>query len=98
MKPKWTGQAQDRVFDIASYISLDSLAEAEKWIDNIFDYVQRLETFPESGRYVPELLNRKDLRELIFGNYRIIYRFENKSIYILTVRNYKQILPLNEIS
>jgi hypothetical protein len=29
--------------------------------------------------------------------YRIIYRIENFTVYILTVRNYKQILPINEI-
>ena len=97
MKLRWTDLAEDRVYDIAAYIALDNIAEAEKWIDNIFDYAQRLETFPESGRYVPEVLHRKDLRELIFGNYRIIYRFEKKTVYILTVRNYKQILPINEI-
>ena len=97
MKVEWTQLAQDRVFDIAAYISLDSFIEAEKWIDKIFNYVKRLETFPESGRYVPEFQNRKEIRELIFGNYRIIYRIETDTTYILTVRNYKQILPINEI-
>ena len=97
MNIKWTDQAENRVYDIASYIALDSVAEAEKWIDNIFDYVKRLENFPESGRYVPELVIRKDLRELVFKNYRIIYRIEKSTVYILTVRSYKQILPVNEI-
>ena len=97
MNIKWTDQAENRVYDIASYIALDSVAEAEKWLDNIFDYVKRLESFPESGRYVPELVIRKDLRELVFKNYRIIYRIEKSKVYILTVRNYKQILPINEI-
>ncbi len=97
MNVKWTNQAKDRVYNIASYIALDSLLEAKKWINNIFDYVKRLEQFPESGRYIPEIYNRKDLRELVFKNYRIIYRQEKSTIYILTVRNYKQILPINEI-
>jgi toxin ParE1/3/4 len=97
MKVEWTNQAENRVYDIAVYIALDSIMEAEKWIDNIFDYVQRLEIFPESGRYIPELPNRKDLRELVFKNYRIIYRIEKTIVYILTVKNYKQILPINEI-
>ena len=98
MNIKWTNLATNRVYEIASYIALDSTMEAEKWIDNIFDYVQRLETFPESGRYVPELINRKNIRELVFKNYRIIYRIEKLTVYILTVRNYKQILPINEIN
>ncbi|HBM16789.1 MAG TPA: plasmid stabilization protein [Lentisphaeria bacterium] len=97
MRVEWTQLAQDRVFDIAAYISQDSLTEAKKWVGRIFDYVKRLEMFPESGRNIPELSGRKEIRELIFGNYRIIYRVEQDISYILTVRNYKQILPLNEI-
>jgi addiction module RelE/StbE family toxin len=97
MNIKWTGQAANRVYEIAAYIALDSVAEAEKWVNNIFDYIKRLENFPESGRYVPEIANRKDLRELVFKNYRIIYRIEKSIVYILTVRSYKQILPMNEI-
>ena len=97
MKIEWTNQAENRIYDIAAYIALDSIMEAEKWIDNIFNYVQRLEIFPESGRYVPELPSRKDLRELVFKNYRIIYRIEKTKVFIFTVQNYKQILPIKEI-
>ena len=98
MNIEWTDQAEDRVYDIASYIALDSVIEAIKWVDKIFDYVKRLENFPESGRRVPELANRQDLRELVFKNYRIIYRIKKTTVYVLTVRNYKQILPIKEIS
>ena len=97
MKVKWTSHAENRVYDIAAYIALDSIQEAEKWVENVFDYVKRLEMFSDSGRYIPELSTRKDLRELVFKNYRIIYRTEKTTVYILTVRNYKQILPINEI-
>ena len=97
MKVKWTSHAENRVYEIAAYIALDSIMEAEKWVENIFDYVIRLEIFPESGRYIPELPTRKDLRELVFKNYRIVYRTEKTIVYILTVRNYKQILPINEV-
>jgi len=98
MKIEWTNQAEDRVYNIASYIALDSISEAEKWVSKIFDYAKRLEKFPKSGRNVPEIENRKDIRELVFKNYRIVYRLEKKKVYILTVRNYRQILPINEIT
>ena len=49
-----------------------------------------------SGRIVPEI-HREDIRELIYGNYRIIYRLETKKVAILTVRHGKQILPIDEI-
>ncbi len=97
MNIKWTELAENKVYDIASYIALDSISEAEKWVDSIFDYVRQLEKFPESGRVVPEFKARKDLRELVFNNYRIVYKIEKPVIYILTVRSYKQILPIEEI-
>ena len=88
---------EDRVYEIAAYIAIDSLNEAEKWGDRIYHAVERLAEFPESGRQIPELSSLKNYRELIFGNYRIIYRINTDTVFILTVRNYKQILPLDEI-
>ncbi|MBW2647342.1 MAG: type II toxin-antitoxin system RelE/ParE family toxin, partial [Deltaproteobacteria bacterium] len=41
--------------------------------------------------------NDSQFRELIYGNYRIIYRIETKQISILTIRHGRQILPINEI-
>jgi addiction module RelE/StbE family toxin len=96
MKIIWSPLAIDRVSEIAEYISLDNPTAACKWIENIFDKVELLESSPEVGRTVPEL-GREEIRELIFGNYRIIYRIEKLNISILTVRHGNQILPINEI-
>jgi len=62
----------------------------------VFRKVEDLKSFPESGRIVPETEN-KSIRELIYGNYRLIYRLEEKKISVLTVRHGKQILPVDEI-
>ena len=97
MKIEWTELAIDRVSEIVKYIAYDSVASAEKWTDKIFDYVVRLEEFPESGRHLPETPNRLEVRELLLGNYRIIYKIATSKIYILTVRHGKQILPEEEI-
>ena len=96
MKIIWSPLAIDRVSGIAEYISLDNPTAAQKWVDNIFKKVVSLQSSPEIGRIVPEI-ERKEIRELIFGNYRIIYRFEKTSISILTIRHSKQILPTDEI-
>lgn len=93
MKIEWTELALDRVAEIARYIALDSVSDAERWVDKLFDYVGRLETFPESGRHLPELASRPEIRELLAGNYRIIYKVTPKTVYILTIRHSKQILP-----
>ena len=96
MKVIWSPLAIDRASEIAEYISLDSPTAANKWIDNIFQNVLILETSPKMGRKVPEI-NRKEIREIIFGNYRIIYRIETFNLSILTIRHTKQILPLDAI-
>lgn len=96
MKIIWSPLAIDRASEIAEYISLDNPTAANKWIEKIFEKVKALSTSPRVGRNAPEI-NRKEIRELIFGNYRIIYRLEETSISILTIRHSKQILPIDEI-
>ena len=92
----WSPLAIDRASEIADYIALDKPLAAEKWINTIFSKVEDLELSPEIGRVVPEINNRQ-FRELIYGNYRIIYRVERDQVSILTIRHGKQILPIDEI-
>ena len=96
MKIIWSPLAVDRVSEIAGYIAQDNPVAAESWINTVFKKVEDLKAFPESGRIVPETDN-KTIRELIYGNYRIIYRLEEKRISVLTVRHGKQILPVDEV-
>jgi toxin ParE1/3/4 len=96
MKVFWSPLAVDRVSEIAEYIARDNQTAAEAWINKVFSKVAELKTFPETGRIVPETDNKK-IRELIYGNYRIIYRMEEKKISVLTVRHGKQILLIGEM-
>jgi plasmid stabilization system protein ParE len=43
-------------------------------------------------------VRRKDLREIVVGNYRLIYRLEDQEISILTVLHFKQILPNEKVN
>jgi toxin ParE1/3/4 len=96
MKIFWSPLALQRVEETADYIALDSKKAALKWVDTIFKKVEILKTGPLLGRKVPEL-DQPNVRELIFGNYRIIYRVGKNQIAIVTVRHFKQILPTEEI-
>ena len=96
MRIVWSPLAMDRASEIAEYIASDKPSAAENWINTIFTKVEGLESSPEIGRIVPELNNRQ-IRELIYGNYRIIYRIETEQVSILTIRHGKQILPTEEI-
>ena len=96
MKVQWAPLAIDRVAEIAAYIAADNPIAAEKWIRNAFTRVGQLERFPKSGRQIPET-PRKDIRELVWGNYRIIYRIDSHHVSILTIRHMKQILPMEDL-
>ena len=92
----WSELAVERLNDIIDFISEDNLDNALSWSQSIFENVDKLLKFPEMGRNLPELNNEK-YRELILGNYRVIYKIEAEFITILTIRNFKQILPTDEI-
>ncbi len=96
MRLVWTDFAIERVSEIAKYIAQDNPKAAEKWVDAIFDKAKVLKNFPKIGRMVPEIL-RDEIREIVFKNYRIIYKIQADKISILTVRHFKQVLPITEI-
>jgi len=96
VKVIWSPLAIDRASEIAEYIALDKPTAADKWVATVFSKVEQLASSPEIGRVVPEIEDEQ-FRELIYGNYRIVYRIEKKQVSILTIRHGKQILPIKEI-
>jgi addiction module RelE/StbE family toxin len=97
MRIVWSPLALERIGEIASYIAQDNPEAARLWVEDIFASVKNLSRFPESGRRVPEV-RRKDLRELVMGNYRLIYRVRGEGIAVLTVRHFRQVLPIEEVN
>jgi addiction module RelE/StbE family toxin len=95
-KMKWTPQSLDDIESIANFIARDSDYYAQMFTTKVFEAVEHLEIFPESGRIVPEL-NRKEIREVIFGNYRIIYRIRGDLVEILTVYHSARLLDISKI-
>lgn len=60
-------------------------------VDRIFESVERLRDYPQSGRVVPEF-EPPDLREIILGVYRIVYRGGDPHVVILTVYHSARLL------
>jgi toxin ParE1/3/4 len=56
--------------------------------------VERLKDNPRSGRVVPELGN-ESIREVIHGNYRIVYRLQREVVEIATVFHGARLFPLD---
>jgi len=84
MKIEWTKPALSDLESIHNYIKKDSEYYATRFIEKIIEAIEKLEKFPELGRRVPEA-EQNNIRELLFYNYRIMYRVEIKRILILTV-------------
>ncbi|SNS71035.1 addiction module toxin, RelE/StbE family [Ekhidna lutea] len=88
----WAHGARSDLRQIYDYIAEDSPLYAERFILKLIDKVNVLKEYPNSGRMVPEFENLK-LRELIEGNYRIIYKIEPDSkIGIVRVHHSSQLL------
>ncbi len=88
---RWTEQALNDVEAIAAFIARDSDHYARLFVRKIFDVVNRLNMFPGSGRIVPEI-DRSEIREIISGNYRIIYRLKGDAVEIITVYHSSRLL------
>ncbi len=93
---EWTDPALDDLEDIRDYIGKDSPYYARQFIEHIFDATKTLQDHPELGRLVPEA-DRKDVRELIFQNYRIIYRTKQDRVQIVSAIHGSRNLAAKEI-
>jgi len=84
VKITWMPQALKDLDTISEYIEKDSEYYAKITIQKIFFAVKQLELFPQMGRMVPE---KQDpvLREILYRNYRIVYKYRDDEIYVLTV-------------
>lgn len=83
MKILWSPSAVRSLQQVAFHIALDKPEAAIRWTETVRKKVSQLEKFPRSGRMVPEL-SRPEIREILTGNYRIIYRL-GSSIAILAL-------------
>jgi addiction module RelE/StbE family toxin len=81
---EWTEPAVADLENIQNYIARDSAEYADALIERLILSVDRLESFPESGRRVPESRDPK-IRELLVESYRVIYRLKKGRVQILAV-------------
>lgn len=88
----WSARAEARLDAIHAYIAQDNPAAALRTVQQIAHRAGQIATFPHSGRSVPDY-SRDDVRELIEGEYRIVYRVGVDRIDVLTVKHCAQRLP-----
>ena len=87
-----TDTARADLRSIHRTIALDSRTYARTMVGRIKRGVGRLRQFPQSGWRVEDW-NRDDLREIVVGNYRVIYRLQKDAVLILTIIHGARRLP-----
>jgi plasmid stabilization system protein ParE len=83
-EPEWSIAALDDIEQIAEYISSRNPGYGAVFVRKLVAAVEALSDFPRRGRQVPEL-SSEDFRELVFQNYRIVYRLIGQRIVVLGV-------------
>lgn len=84
MKIIWTKSAVSNLEGIKEYIAQDSQYYAVEMIEKIIGAVEKLSAYPRLGREVPEI-KKENIREIIHGNYRILYRLDSEVLYIIAI-------------
>jgi toxin ParE1/3/4 len=81
----WSPSAMLDVKDIAAFIEEDSPSAAKQFVKSLFQAVERLADFPNSGRIVPEF-GDPAIREVIRRPCRIVYRIDSLERTVQVVR------------
>ena len=83
MRIRFVPSALKEHLEAIEYIQQDNPPAAWKYLQHVETVLKRLESFPNSGRSLPEYPNLP-YREVIIPSYRYIYRVEGSTIWIVT--------------
>lgn len=93
---RWSAEAAADLQAIHDFIARDSARYARAVCAELVEAVDQLSDFPRSGRMVPEL-QRDQIRELLRGSYRIVYRVADPTLVeIITVVHGARLLRLEQ--
>jgi toxin ParE1/3/4 len=81
----WSLDALDDLEAVRSHLAVSSVSFASIYLKRLVRAVDGLESLPRMGRKVAEL-DREDVREVIFQNYRLPYRLYRDVVTILAVK------------
>jgi plasmid stabilization system protein ParE len=80
----WTDEAINDLRQIKEYIERDSPENAQRFCRELLRAPDRLKKFPRSGEVVPEF-GREALRQVLCGDYRLLYEVAQGACYIRAV-------------
>lgn len=86
---KFTAKAEEDLYNILQYVSVDlcNPTAASLLAKKIFECIDNVKTFPESGLLVDnEFLTDKTIRRVLVDNYSIYYKSDDNKKLIYIVR------------
>lgn len=80
----WSPRAASHLESICEFIAEDSSVYARIFVQKVVALVKSISAYPQAGRIVPEY-DDPNLREKIYGDYRVIYRIVDDRIEIAAI-------------
>ena len=89
---RWTSNAKEDLLNIVAYIKEDSPTIAREVYETIKEKAHSSNLFPLRGRVVPELQKEgiTMYRELISSPWRIMYKVDTDTVYIMAIFDSRQ--------
>lgn len=81
-------RARHDVEEIAAYIAADSPVHSARWRTRFEEKLRSLTRMPTACGLAPEdEVSGREIRQLLFGNYRALFTVQDQRVFILTVRH-----------
>jgi plasmid stabilization system protein ParE len=89
-----SAKAWEDLSALLEYLDARSPATASRYAEEIPAALERLASFPESGRFIPEFLDEgiRRWREIVFENLRLLYRAEDSTVVVVRIVDARQLL------
>jgi toxin ParE1/3/4 len=87
VKVEFSELAVNQITEVTRVIAADKPVAAKKWVESIRKSVIKLSDYPYIGRMVPEFVD-ESIRELLHGEYRIVYKIDETSSRIVITALY----------
>lgn len=84
---RWTDAARLDLEQIVHFVAEDTASNALAVLERTEHRSQTLDAMPQRGRIVPELraAGVQTYRELVEGPWRIVYRYDDRDVYVIAV-------------
>jgi toxin ParE1/3/4 len=92
----WAPKALDDLESLIAYIARDAPVAARRFAQKLMVRVELLKSHPLPGSHVAED-DTRTYREVRQGNYRILYRTDGETVYVVTIHHAARLLDSGDL-